>query len=406
MYMYQELRLAVLETKNDSSIPKNWSPNLIKAIFITRGSIMIAYHTRNPKILQLDMNVSIPDIQKNGSQGSLHNILAKKQLSCLEEIYVDNAFKNYQGIFNLEYYIQTLKSSMSRLRFYGYTNEVNLSEAYNKYSNARINGVDDYTFALDSTRQMPLEVVSAENDDWYKKYNLRPDIYSVDAERGVLSAWLTKVKNTVSSKMEKTLSDAKDKALLSAYKVMIKEDLKNLPSLVKIIKIRDSVLSVKYTPDGKYCYTSVGKGIGELLEDCRLQPDIAIPQKMLISILGPSPSSKEKYYVELLKKWRCILDDDKDVDFDEVIERAQNGDGLLDTKDFLKYLIENTITPKNHKIPECKHLYLIGAVKYNAPDYSSSDYIFYWLKGLINSNQIGIVLDFLLDITGQSEVRR
>lgn len=389
MYMYQQLRLAVLETKNDSSFTKNWSPNLIKAIFITRGSILIAYHTRNPKLIPLDMNVSIPDIQKNGTQGSLHNILTKKQLSCLEEIYVDNAFKNYQGIFNLEYYVQTLVSSISRLRYYGYTNEVDLTEAYSRFNDARINGIKDYAYALDSHRKTQLEIISTNNDDWYKKFNLRPDVYSIDAEKGTLSAWLNLVKKTVGAEMDKKLEVAKEDALLRAYNVISVRDLVNLDSLILLMKLK------KVIERGTYGTSSAGKSLHKFICDNPLKAEFPVPKNILTEAMGHDNRSKIMYYVKLLKESGSILESAEGVELEKVIERADSLQGLLNTNTILKRIVASLIELKS-----IGGLVAVSSMKLGNPNFNSPEEILNWVNVLIGAQQVDTVVEFLITVAG------
>ena len=203
MYMYTKLKEALMG-KGKSVSGKDWSPNSVKAIVITREFIVIAYHVKQAKLVQLDINESMQDISRNGSQGSLHNLLSQKQLSCLEEIYVDSIFQNYKGTMDLERYVNGLVNSASRLRFYGYIEPGNVYDIVNNYGKAQLNGLVDYTYAMDMERVLSVQYQSTNNDSWYTKYNLRPDKYSLDSNRGVLHTWFKKVAEEVKKAAIKT----------------------------------------------------------------------------------------------------------------------------------------------------------------------------------------------------------
>ena len=227
MYMYQKLKEAVYGSTNIDTVSSSWSPNSIKSIMIGVDFILISYHVQNVKLIKLNHEDSYNDILKNGSGGSLHNILTRRQLSCLEEIYVSVAYKSYTGIFDLDYYVSSLMSTSSRLRYYGYFKDFDgLAERVNQlYYNSRLNGIKDYSLALDDNKGFSLEVVDTNNVDWYKKYNLRPELYSTDKEKSTLHTWLVSVENEVDEKYKKVLEEKLSQAKGYAFVTAVPRDI-------------------------------------------------------------------------------------------------------------------------------------------------------------------------------------
>lgn len=220
-YLYDKLKTALGGSKFSSShvgVMKDWTPNGVKAIFICRDFILVANHVKPPKLYSLDMNEVAVDIQRNGSTGALHNLLAQRQLSCLEEIYVDSLFQQYRGALDLQGYISKLLNEKSRLRYYGYISNANSQEVLEKYSRAKLDGNAFYSYAGDSSRTANLQYQTVENPTWYKNYNLRPQHYALDAENGVLARWFRKCEGD----LEKYISDKKASAENMAKSQLIK----------------------------------------------------------------------------------------------------------------------------------------------------------------------------------------
>lgn len=199
-YMYDMLKTALGGSKfsnSHSTIVKGWSPNSIKALIITEYQIVIIYHVSMPRVIALNYQQAYEDITRNGSSGSLHNLLTQRQLSCLEEIYVGGVFQNYLGCMNIKAYVERMLSDSSRLRYYGYIRVSNFDEIRNCYSMAKENGNPLYAYALDKSRTNTIQYECVGNDKWYKNYKLRPQYYAMDAENGVLSRWFKRAENII-----------------------------------------------------------------------------------------------------------------------------------------------------------------------------------------------------------------
>lgn len=244
MYMYQMLSTAVFDVDNRNKIQKSWSPNAIKSIVILRDCILVVYHTtRATKKIELTEE-ALNDIQSDGRKGSLHNVLNAYQLSCLEEIYIDSVFKAYGGTLDLVKYVQSLISTKSRLRYYGYIawNQGTGDRIKMFYEQGKSHLAEDYTLAITGKGIAQVENYSTNNLDWYTKYNLRPDSYSMDKERGILESWFTKVKNDVGSYQSKILENEKLKVEVENCYIRLKneiaraEDIKLWYNMVSAIK--------------------------------------------------------------------------------------------------------------------------------------------------------------------------
>lgn len=321
MYMYQQLKKAVMGA---SSNTKSWSPNSIKAIVITRSFIFVAYHIRQPKIVTLDLSESIADIQKNGSGGALHNLLSQKQLSCLEEVYVDSVFQGYAGLMDLQGYVDRLISTVSRLRFYGFIDNADVNELYNNFSNAMMSGKGEYSFALDSSRRSTLQYQATQNDNWYSKYNLRPDKYSADSPKGTLNTWFKKVEGTVNKKHEEEFNKLQQQGLSSAVCCLFKQDLMYLADFSLFLKLRQAIQGRQRDA---IC-NSVRTVINKHLAKTKMQK-ISIDNLQTYLTTGKIPvDAKSKFLIQAYQKYG-ILNKDAELNLEELVERAKLYEGFL-----------------------------------------------------------------------------
>ena len=189
-YLYDNLRDALGgKTFKAGSVIKNWSPNEVRAIFIMRDFIFIADYIKQPKVIRLDVNEVGLDLMTTNRRGNLNNLLENRQLSCLEEIYVDSCFLQYSNVLNLQEYVQGMYNQVSRLRYFGYVRGFDLNTLENVYNKVLIDGLMDFTVAKNLGG---FEYQDVENYDWYKKYNLRPQYYAIDGEKGKLSTYFSK----------------------------------------------------------------------------------------------------------------------------------------------------------------------------------------------------------------------
>ena len=155
-YLYDKLKEALGGAKFSNShvgAVRDWTPNGVKAIVIYREFILVANHVKPPRLYPLDINEVVQDLQRNGSTGALHNLLSQRQLSCMEEFYVDGMFQNYRGVLDLQGYVGKLLNDKSRLRYYGYIDGVNGQDLYKRYADAKMANNAIYSYAGDTTRQ-------------------------------------------------------------------------------------------------------------------------------------------------------------------------------------------------------------------------------------------------------------
>lgn len=248
-YMYAKLKEALGGEKFSSSargIISDWSPNSVKSLVICRDFIVVAYHTKPPKLYRLDSNEVAMDLQQNGSQGALHNLLSQRQLSCMEEFYVEGLFQNYRGALDLEGYIGKLLNEKSRLRYWGYISGANADEIIGKYGKAVINADPSYAYALDKERTAMIQYKSVGNDTWHKNYNLRPQFYKLDAENGQLHRWFVscekKLEAYVEAERNRLIGEGKNSAIFNLLNVDIEraEDIRLFFELYKYLNISES----------------------------------------------------------------------------------------------------------------------------------------------------------------------
>lgn len=240
-YLYDKLKTALGGSKFSSShqgILKDWTPNGVRAIFICRDFILIANHVKPPKLYNLDISEVAVDIQRNGSTGALHNLLAQRQLSCMEEIYVDGLFQQYRGALDLDGYIRKLLNEKSRLRYYGYIGDANANEVLEKYSKAKLDGNAVYSYAGDSTRTAQLQYQSVNNPTWYKNYNLRPQHYALDSDNGVLARWFRKCEVDIEKYITEQHKNTENMAKSQLVKALLDYDMDGYPVLKKFLLLR------------------------------------------------------------------------------------------------------------------------------------------------------------------------
>lgn len=200
-YLYDKLRDALGGKNFKSGVSmKGWSPNEVRGIVIMRDFILIADYIKSPKIVELNVQEVMLDLSNMNRRGSLNNLLSARQLSCLEEIYVDEGIRGYKQVIDLEAYVQSLVNGISRLRYYGYVSGFNAGELYGVYQKAFVDGVMDFTLA---EKLGKFKAESVGNRLWYTKYNLRPNYYDVDRDGGKLSIYFKKCEKLIGEIEEK-----------------------------------------------------------------------------------------------------------------------------------------------------------------------------------------------------------
>lgn len=244
-YIYDNVRNALGgQSFKAGSVSKNWSPNEIRALYIMRSFIIVVDYLKGPILYSLDENAVGLDLQNPNRIGSLNNLLSNRQLSCMEEIYVDDVFQKYPNVMDLAAYARSVISSQSRLRFYAYASGMNPAYIVQKYQMAFNNGVMDFTYAKSIGG---IRYVDTGNADWYKKYFLRPQYYPADADGGRLHIWFSKCEKQVASAQQKI--EEERKSLESSMGIMefVRKDINVLPDFLSLVNLMN------------YCRTSTDK---------------------------------------------------------------------------------------------------------------------------------------------------
>lgn len=209
-YLYDKLKEALggsRLTDSKNIIISDWSPNSVRALFIGRDSIIVVNHLGVfggcTKKLDLDQTLLVRDLEEinrtNYGKPKLNPLLTKRSFSCLEEIYVDTLYISMPRVINLTDYVEgLLKNSTSRLRYFGYGNLSNpeLRDYLNKvYREAYTKKNYGYSFAKDTNKPIEITCRYSNNEDWYKKYYLRPQYYKKDSQGGDLDVHFRKIAN-------------------------------------------------------------------------------------------------------------------------------------------------------------------------------------------------------------------
>ena len=227
-YIYDALK-EVIGGKN-----KDYSPNEIKSLFICRDFIFVARHVKPFRVKRLDPQLFYEDLKFNGSKGALHNLLGQRQLSCLEELYYDQAFLNYPGAFDVNAYLGKLMTEKSRLRYYGVCDKVTVEELSAKYAQNSYN----YAYVEDRNKVGVVNATSTDNAGWYHNYNLRPKMYSADSKNGKLYVWFVKAEKAIDEAKTAELQAMEVKGLVDGVYILYSQDLLKVRYLYMLIGLR------------------------------------------------------------------------------------------------------------------------------------------------------------------------
>lgn len=195
-YLYDIMKDA-LGGKNfvSGTVSKSWSPNEVRAIVLMRDYLLVADYLKNPKVYPFNYEELARDLGNPNRRGSLNNLLESRQLSCLEEIYVDEAFcQKFQNVINLEGYVRGLVNTKSRLRYFGYVSGMPLDAVSRFYQEAFQGGKFDRTLAKDMGG---FNYSDTNNEEWYKRHNLREQFYELDKPKGRLSIYFAKCEGEI-----------------------------------------------------------------------------------------------------------------------------------------------------------------------------------------------------------------
>ena len=324
MYTYSKLKEALIGSGN--SIPRDWSPNAVRALVIGGGFIFVAYHTRQPKFVALDTTQVIEDLNKNGSTGSLGNLLKQRQLSCLEEIYVDSVYTVYKGALNLEDYVNSLINSRSRLRYWGYISGAVPDELLQRFSKAQIEQLYGYSYAKDNTRTATVQYTEVDNSSWYTKYNLRPEKYAPDVPNGVLSKYFTRVEGALEEYYSKQLKELTARSAKEAVVLLYNQDYKNFSWVVMFMRL------MSFTGNSKdnNIIRSVN-GCVRLVYEYVVEHCVHIGWEDFVGYLSGS-TKPVKGLNAVYQKVGMFSKKNDEIKLDDLVNKSRAGDGLLGFK--------------------------------------------------------------------------
>lgn len=274
-YLYDNLKLALggeNVTKSKSTVISGWTPNNIRAIFISRDYIVVCNHlSLGSKVINLDRNLVSDDIQKIASShygsAKLNTLLSRRSLSCLEEIYIDLVFMSFPQVIDLVSYARDLVDSCSRLRYFGFADFSNCSSEYLK--GVYLSKPIGYALAKDASREgvLKLEYKGTNNENWYRNYFLRPQYYKLDADKGNLAIHFRKIEDEY-CKLQGIIEERnKDEVTGKLVLAMVSKDIENINTYFSrmekkvLMKSEDEVRKLvqralkvtisKYKSDGK-----------------------------------------------------------------------------------------------------------------------------------------------------------
>lgn len=313
-YIYDKLRDALGGKIFRSGIVfKNWSPNEIRAVYIMRDFILIADYLKQPKVIKLDTNEVAMDLSNPSRRGNLNNLLESRHLSCMEEIYVDSCYQGYREVIDLNSYVQGLYNQASRLRYYGYVSGFSVDALQTFYSSVLINGSMDMTVAK-SLNNFSYNDLS--NKDWYKKYNLRPQWYEIDSEKGRLHTYFSKCEKLVGGK-----ESAKDAQISELTKMSTIVDMFNKDRE----RAQDIKLLMSFITFCKGCEefsASVAKCLQSSMT-VKLKPIKGLSKELFLKAMrvgNVKMGGAEKYLFDLYQKVGAFDSDDTTEDLDKSID--------------------------------------------------------------------------------------
>lgn len=275
-YLINNLRKALGGTTTNS----NWTPNDVRTLVISRYFILVAHHTRPVKVINLDINEVQMELSKSMSQGALHNLLKQRQLSCMEEIYVDGMFQNYRHIMNVEGYVQSINSGALRLRYYGYIDaDMSALQYLSKvYGGMQLEKDYKYTIAKDTNRPFKVMYNTVNEGDWYKKYNLRPKYYKLDSEKGTLAQYFRKCESSMGSEVESYKESVKMGALQDIVNTICSVDKNNEMSVLCALRLKKFVSERKAYDN---LYVIVESAIVSAIKEVYAKPVVGLKEEYI-----------------------------------------------------------------------------------------------------------------------------
>lgn len=237
-YVYDEVKNQLdIDQKGSKS---TWSPNIYRCIIIGADYLFFAYHggIKKNRIVRLDPEKVVGDIRKSEEgkyRGSINNLLQERQLSCLEEIYVDTAYQRFPNIFDIAKYADSVKSNVSRLRYIGYcTTSGDMDWLITSYD--KENPI--YTLAEDKTKRgLQLQVTKINNPEWYKKYYLRSQFYDADKENGKIAVWFRKNQKRIEEMLSESERAKLEQDNIKKLREIINVDMENSKYILQLARV-------------------------------------------------------------------------------------------------------------------------------------------------------------------------
>lgn len=319
-YVYGRLKEALLGNSGDK-VAKDLSPNMIKAIFIGRDSIVLVYHTRACKIVPMDVNKVVQELGSgNARNESLNNVLNKYKMGCVEEVYADSAYRTIQGGYlDLNRYVGGL--SRCRLRFYGwYSGDAKGVVPF--YEKARSEHNYLYCAANDAeirgkVLRIEAQEVSGKAEKWYKVHDVRPMDYPIDK---TLEKYFNQVDGYIKDLSEKQEAAVREEGVKTLLKELIDKEISRAEDYQMYSIIRR--VGVKY---GDY----VGDALENHFYGLVLKPGV----KMInVESYTKGKLTKEQTNVEKILARDTGTVSVKDVTVEELKKRLDSGSDLWGAK--------------------------------------------------------------------------
>lgn len=339
-YIYNELKKALggYSVSENVGFIKDWTPNSVRALMIGVNSILVVNHIGNPKIYDLDMQQVKEDLEKYSQgyrQGSLNNLLKQRQLSCLEEIYISPYYQNLKAAIDLEDYINHLVSDKSRLRYYGYF-QGSLVEARGLYLTAISTFNYGYSLAKDQKRILKLEYKSIDNPEWYKNYNLRPQYYQLDSDKGKLHSWFVQCEKKIQDGQEASTQALKCSAEQEAIKAIIRCDAMGAEYMTYLYALKRYLALQPYESKEAPMRLVLDSINNTLLSYQKRLPIVKINMKSFKDACTSEIINMKKFSAvrSLYGKMGVLTDSDGD-DIVGLVASAKTGEGALDIGNLL-----------------------------------------------------------------------
>lgn len=399
-YLYDKLKEALGGAKFSNShvgAVRNWTPNGVKAIVIYREFILVANHVKPPRLYPLDINEVVQDLQRNGSTGALHNLLSQRQLSCMEEFYVDGMFQNYRGVLDLQGYVSKLLNEKSRLRYYGYIDGVNGQDLYKRYADAKMANNVVYSYAGDTTRQGSLQFTDVGNKAWYKNYNLRPQHYVLDADNGTLARWFRKCESDIKKQLDSLVEQQARQGREQAILAIVSKDLENLRAFMMLYEL-------KIVLDKSSSRWKVNKARLRMLsaiKDILQNSTVGCLSVKEVSEVCSKNGIANKTLVSAYSKCHCLSNGNEDsYSLDDLVAIVKKGDGLLKVRGKLDSICcKFAESMKDSKISYFQVVSSYERFKDSIPEGKFSEYI--GGNATENGDAMGYI-NFMLNVCGWS----